>query len=120
VTRAATAVGLCDHCAVALVRWRVWPGAGIIADCPTCNSSFLRRHKPAWVSEDLLLAAMSARIAAGPILADLDRWIRGFAVIARHYKAEADFASAKRCEDAVVTLTYFQRGGNTQIESVLP
>jgi hypothetical protein len=114
------AVGLCDHCSVALVRWRIWPGAGVIADCSSCGSSFLRRHAPAWVREDLLLAAMSARIAAGPILADLDRWIRGFSVVAGHYKLEADFASAKRCEDAVVTLVYFQRGGDTRIEQVLP
>jgi hypothetical protein len=113
------AVGLCDHCAVALVRWRVWPGAGVLADCPTCNSSFLRRHKPAWVCEDLLLAAMAARIVAGPIVPDLDRWIRGFAVVAKHYKLEADFASAKRCEDAVVGLAFFQRGGSTPLAAVL-
>jgi hypothetical protein len=115
------AVGLCDHCGVPLVRLRVWPAIGAVGDCGVCRSTFLRKgHLLAAFREDLLLAAMGARITAGPIAADLDRWIRGFAVVAGHYKREADMASAKRCEDAVVRLAYFQRGGDTRIESVLP
>lgn len=115
------AVGLCDHCGVALAGWRAWPKVGAIGECTKCKSSFLRRgHMMAAFREDLVLANMAARIAAGPITADLDRWIRAFAVVAAHYKLEADFASAKRCDDAVVTLAYFQRGGQTRIEAVLP
>jgi hypothetical protein len=114
------AVGFCDHCTVPLMRWRAWPDVGAIGECPTCKSSFLRRgHLMAAIREDLVLANMAARIAAGPILADLDRWIRAFAVVAAHYKLEADFASAKRCDDAVVGLAFFQRGGSTPLAAVL-
>jgi hypothetical protein len=66
---------------------------------------------PGWFAEDLLIAHLAARIIAGPILHDADRWIRACCVVAGKFKREADFAGAKRCEDRAVGLLCHQRHG---------
>ncbi len=75
---------------------------------------------PGWFAEGLLLANLEARLMAGPIADDADRWIRACAVVAGKFKRESDFAGAKRCEDIYIGIVNCLRRGLPVTTAVLP